>query len=219
MRTEIDHVAGGILRGSSASNRAGVRGRRSTPRHRARRARSNRSKIVSLERALAFDGTDIIADFHSKYRVSKEEAHALFEDVKKWVWACAVAHEHGSKVSMLIDERLLIIDYMWHSFVLFTREYHAFCEAIGGPYIHHAPTTQADHHATRSMAMHDPEAFQRTQLAQRQRLYGFLFDHLGEDTVRRWFLELPQRYSTRPKARIDVAARSEIPARSRRRAT
>jgi len=161
--------------------------------------------IVPLERALAFDGSNIIADFHAKHRVSLEEARALFEDVKKWVWACAVAHARGSRVAMVIDDRLLIIDTMWHTFVLFTREYHAYCKAIGGPYIHHTPTTQTEQHEVRRVAMRDPEAFHRKRLAQRQRLYGFLYDHLGEETVRRWFIELPRRYSTRPKARIRVA--------------
>ncbi|HEY5934835.1 MAG TPA: hypothetical protein VIU61_09375 [Kofleriaceae bacterium] len=171
------------------------------------RRRVRRSKIVSLERALAFEGPDIVADFHAKYRVARDEAEALFEDVKKWVWACALAHEQGARVAMVIDDRLLVLDYMWHTFVLFTREYHAYCTAIGGPFIHHAPTTLAEHHGARKRALRDPEAFQRKQLAERRRLYGFLFDHLGEDTVRRWFLELPQRYSTTPLPPIEVAAR------------
>lgn len=178
-----------------------------TEESRASHRRTRRTKIVPLERALAFDGADIVADFHARYRVSRDEAEALFEDVKKWVWACALAHVQGARVAMVIDDRLLVLDYMWHTFVLFTREYHAYCEAIGGPYIHHAPTTLAEHHGAREQALRDPDAFARKKLAERRRLYGFLYDHLGEDTVRRWFLELPQRYSTRPRARIDLAIR------------
>ena len=32
------------------------------------------------------------------------------------------------------------IDTGWHTFILYTREYTAFCHSIAGEYIHHAPT-------------------------------------------------------------------------------
>lgn len=31
------------------------------------------------------------------------------------------------------------IDLGWHTFLLYTREYHAFCERLAGRFIHHAP--------------------------------------------------------------------------------
>lgn len=33
------------------------------------------------------------------------------------------------------------VDEVWHQFILFTREYHGFCEAAFGRYVHHAPAT------------------------------------------------------------------------------
>jgi hypothetical protein len=34
------------------------------------------------------------------------------------------------------------VDVLWHEFILFTRDYHAFCARLGG-YIHHAPEVAA----------------------------------------------------------------------------
>lgn len=39
------------------------------------------------------------------------------------------------------------IDEYWHMFVLFTREYTAFCNTLAGRYIHHKPLGAADHQA------------------------------------------------------------------------
>jgi len=34
-----------------------------------------------------------------------------------------------------------IVDLVWHQFILFTKEYHDFCNKVFGEYIHHAPAT------------------------------------------------------------------------------
>lgn len=33
------------------------------------------------------------------------------------------------------------VDAVWHQFILFTRQYHAFCDEFLGRYLHHAPAT------------------------------------------------------------------------------
>lgn len=54
----------------------------------------------------------------------------------------------------------VIVDNMWHEFILFTREYAAFCDAQFGQFIHHSPggTTAANHaqylHTLRSLQLH-----------------------------------------------------------------
>lgn len=39
------------------------------------------------------------------------------------------------------------IDEYWHTFILFTQQYHAFCQTMSGRYIHHKPLGAADHSA------------------------------------------------------------------------
>jgi hypothetical protein len=36
------------------------------------------------------------------------------------------------------------VDDLWHTFILFTREYATFCEEVAGGFIHHEPSTQQD---------------------------------------------------------------------------
>ncbi|MGJ8694180.1 MAG: glycine-rich domain-containing protein [Thalassotalea sp.] len=33
------------------------------------------------------------------------------------------------------------IDELWHTFIIFTKEYFDFCKSVGGKYIHHVPET------------------------------------------------------------------------------
>ena len=40
------------------------------------------------------------------------------------------------------------VDEAWHDFILFTREYHEFCEKFCGGYVHHVPTVRDEAKAT-----------------------------------------------------------------------
>jgi hypothetical protein len=35
-----------------------------------------------------------------------------------------------------------LIDIGWHAFILYTREYHEFCDNVAGHYIHHSPSDE-----------------------------------------------------------------------------
>lgn len=66
---------------------------------------------------------------------SEEDARAIFEDTKRFL----IAGE-------LLDRSLapsLPVDNMWHAWILFTMDYHAFCDILGG-YIHHRPIPKGD---------------------------------------------------------------------------
>ncbi|MEJ7658804.1 MAG: hypothetical protein WKG07_03825 [Hymenobacter sp.] len=45
---------------------------------------------------------------------------------------------------VFIPDDLLIIDEMWHNFILFTPAYHAFCQAHFQKYLHHVPATKQE---------------------------------------------------------------------------
>lgn len=44
---------------------------------------------------------------------------------------------HGKKASMASEK----VDEVWHQFILFTPQYHEFCEQMLGRYLHHVPET------------------------------------------------------------------------------
>jgi hypothetical protein len=63
---------------------------------------------------------------------SREEYRLAFTELKKYLWLVAVTGRELAMYSRTVDE-------VWHQFILFTREYHAFCDRFFGHYMHHGP--------------------------------------------------------------------------------
>lgn len=64
-----------------------------------------------------------------------EEAEALFAEVKKYI---ALTQSDRAKIYAMHSLR---VDVAWHQFILFTKEYAAFCHTYFGNFIHHCPST------------------------------------------------------------------------------
>lgn len=62
----------------------------------------------------------------------REEYEHLFAEMKKYLWLTA---NYASGLSMFS----LRVDEIWHQFILFTKQYHDFCERFFGRYMHHLP--------------------------------------------------------------------------------
>jgi hypothetical protein len=88
------------------------------------------------DRALRHEAPDFLIQKYARdYDVDQADARALFEETKRFLVA-----------GVLTDQSLapsLQVDQMWHSFILFTKDYHDFCDSLGG-YIHHRPIPQGD---------------------------------------------------------------------------
>ena len=65
---------------------------------------------------------------------SPGEYQEAFTEFKKFVLLTQVSRETLGMTSPKVDE-------VWHQFILFTPEYHGFCEDLLGRYLHHAPKT------------------------------------------------------------------------------
>ena len=57
-----------------------------------------------------------------------------FVEFKKFILLKILTDVPISMVSRKVDE-------VWHQFILFTREYHEFCNSVAGDYLHHSPNT------------------------------------------------------------------------------
>lgn len=144
---------------------------------------------------MAYKSDDVVQGFRRNYAVDTRTARRLFDDVKRWLWLFSIAPPRLRKTGFLIDTRLKILDEMWHNFILFTREYRAYCRALRVPYINHAPTTNRMRRVAARKRAADPEAWQRAYERDQRRFYEFVFAHLGGATLRRWYLEYPRRFS------------------------
>lgn len=65
---------------------------------------------------------------------SSEDYRQAFTEFKKYVALGALFGKGHGMASKKVDE-------VWHQFILFTKEYHEFCDDFLGRYMHHSPKT------------------------------------------------------------------------------
>ena len=70
--------------------------------------------------------------------MSDREIGICIEEFKKFIAIMVIGKKEKKGVAMTSN----VIDEVWHEFVLFTLDYHAFGELIDIPYIHHTPNTK-----------------------------------------------------------------------------
>ena len=164
-------------------------------------------KNPTLEEVLEYANSDVVYRFQKTYGVSREESEDIFMQVKKWLW---LSHQHrrdGFDKGLFIDQPLIVIDEMWHNFVLFTTEYFAFCKQYFGYYIHHAPATEAeDFEGKQKYGALDRDARVRARKDLLRPQYEYIYDHLGKDTLAKWYLEYPKIFSYRRLAELQLQA-------------
>ena len=141
-----------------------------------------------LKEILSYNSEDILSRFTDMFEVTNEEALDLFQETKKFLYVCQVD-------GVFIPDDLLILDEMWHNFILFTKEYHAFCDRYFNRYFHHLPASKKEKADQRFKNLRDPEKAQADYLQKLQHVISTVYDHLGEETVIKWFQVYPETYS------------------------
>ncbi|MEO1518681.1 MAG: hypothetical protein AAFV95_26945 [Bacteroidota bacterium] len=159
-----------------------------------------RSSVCTLDEVLAYQNKWIIHKFLEKYSLPFSEAEELFEQTKKWLWLNAISIEEeqagAESIELFIDGPMAMVDEMWHTFILFTREYKKFCRQYFGFFIHHGPTTKLEKDTAKQRAAQEPEAYLAELEAEFERQYAYIYDRLGEDTLRKWYSEYTDRYTS-----------------------
>lgn len=114
-----------------------------------------------------------------------DHAEEIFSDLMKFFWAgrkhedlkAQEPHNQDLDFIYIMDEEMKPIDVMWHTFLLYTKDYMNFCDTYFGEYLHHLPDIVENN------LDQDPEKFKLNL----ERFLSFTFDHLGEDVIRRWY--------------------------------
>lgn len=126
---------------------------------------------------------------NQKLQISQNDINDLFSELKKWLWISAESildRKEGRNAPVLfIDEPLLIIDIVWHEFILFTKDYKDFTENLLGVFVHHQP---ADPNSSNLMRREEFLLLVEDQ-------YSYIYDKLGESTLKKWYQLYPQKYS------------------------
>lgn len=171
-------------------------------------ARDARSRAPRpLAEVLAYRHPEVVHKFVERYDVTPREARALFVETLRWLWLAAACHrdalagERGLP-RLAIDTPLLMLDEMWHTFLLFTHDYADFCERYLGTFVHHVPTPRRAKLERHSRAALDPAGLLRVERRRLTRQYSYVYERLGSRALRRWYAELPRRFPPARLARI-----------------
>lgn len=130
-------------------------------------------ECVSLDSVLAYRNAAVVKRYAKDHQASLEEAEEVFRETLKWLYLCAHGMANGFACAM--TEEIGKLDEMWHTFLLFTRDYADFCERYFGIFLHHVPLDDDE-------SPMDLEALQE----QLERQFTLVCEVLGEDTLRAW---------------------------------
>ena len=165
----------------------------------------------TLDEVLAYSDSDIVYRFQKTYGVSREQSEDIFNQCKKWLWLSHQRRLAGLDTNLFIDPPLVVIDEMWHNFVLFTKQYFEFCAKYFGYYIHHGPATEAEDRETLEgiAALGSIEERVQARKEQLRPQYEYIYDMLGKETLVKWYLEYPKKFSHRQVAELQLKAVEE----------
>ncbi len=87
--------------------------------------------MTKMQTVLSYHHAGVVNKLKSEMGMSEGEAIRLFHDMVKFLWLCGTKRGRFSPTKR--------IDEAWHRFILFTKDYHEFCNKSFGRYIHHGP--------------------------------------------------------------------------------
>ena len=138
--------------------------------------------MLNTIKLLDYRNDNVIARYQQDFPQAKMSANDAFRELMKYIWLCkkhkAERHQRPDDVSLhfycSMHDEMKEIDNMWHTFLLFTLDYHAFCnDYLDGVFFHHVPLSEA--------LPRDEYELDLT------RYLSYIYDNLGEETVLTWF--------------------------------
>lgn len=158
------------------------------------------ANVRPLEDVLAYRNDLVIESFTDKFAIAREDAEKIFVEVLRWLWYVAsIKPTEDNPQAHDVDEAILVIDEMWHMFILATRDYAEFCEDMFGRFIHHIPgTASAEAERVASFVgddLGDKEKILAKGLKIKRAKYLDIYKRLGENVFVTWYQRFPQEYT------------------------
>lgn len=138
-----------------------------------------------LNEVLEYKNQHIIDGLISYLDINEGSAELLFKDGLMWLWYC---NHHASEGYREINDPILILDEVWHIFLLYTPYYTQFCLSYFGTYLHHMPSLNQREEANVESSREQYLQRQKTQL-------NTVYELLGKTVFIRWYHEYPKIYT------------------------
>lgn len=140
--------------------------------------------LPDLNQLLEYKNPAVLKLYIQNYPHNDLSAEQAFEEVLKYLW---LSKKHtldmlDNKTNETLPNQCFMprsmreIDEMWHEFILFTQDYSDFCNKYFGEYMHHLPNIFDNMPRPRDEVEREIE-----------KLLQYIYDNLGEETVRTWF--------------------------------
>lgn len=135
---------------------------------------------------------ETILRFIDTYDVTLDEAKDIFHEMKNLF---KLMKHYDGKEYIFTHEPLWIIDEMWHTFILFTKDYRIFCETFFGGIIDHNITVRKDKlDIIDGLEKKDENITDQVTIAVK-RLYELIYEYLGKETLIKWIDGYGKKYT------------------------
>lgn len=92
---------------------------------------ANTELIIS--NAMSFNMNSIVDRYKKEFQVTDEVAKEHERELKRYLALCAIYPEQN--FHMFSNS----VDNLWHTFLIFTKDYKNFCKNVAGKFLHHVP--------------------------------------------------------------------------------
>lgn len=93
-------------------------------------------KLPQLSELLRYENERVVRYFcHYHPTVPYEQAKQLFADLLAWLWLNLYRRDRERNTYLFGP--LLVLDELWHAFILHTDDYFSFCQHYFDAYFHH----------------------------------------------------------------------------------
>ena len=96
---------------------------------------------------------------------------------------------------MIVDNSIIVIDEMWHTFILFTRDYHNFCYKYFSRFIHHTPLTYLEKKDFQGNLLRNKKNTILDIKNKQKNLLEYLLEIFGKETVIKWYIHYGTKYT------------------------
>lgn len=140
---------------------------------------------INLQNLLKYKNEKVISRYQIEYPHSIMSGEEALVELLKYIWLC---HKHSLDKKLypknnslnfdcVIHIEMEDIDNMWHTFLLFTRDYHEFCNTyLNGVFFHHDPISAGENNISK-----------KTYEKELNNYLSYICENLGENTLIKWF--------------------------------
>lgn len=136
---------------------------------------------INISDVLNYKNKNVIDRYEKDYINSKKNSSDVFNNLLNYLWLKNKLIQdkqkkpYNDKINLypyVLYPQMKEMDDMWHTFLLFTKDYREFCQSFFGDFIDHEPNIEG-------IEIKDTQGIEAW-------LY-YIGDNLGEKTLREWF--------------------------------